>query len=206
MGKILSGILSKVSGKVAGVVGGSWKDVAYLRAYVKPANPNTAAQQTQRTKFSDAVNFAKPLVGQIFNTYTDKFQKSMSGFNFFIKRNIDVFDGSVDYSLIKATEGPLSVVEVTSSQLVGTTVTVSYNPNYGNNGLGIDKVFAFTVHEPTGIVYFASAETDRDDGAIDMTVHSGLTATDLHSYTITAKYISNVLDMISNSVYEAVSA
>ena len=44
MGIIQSGILSPVSGKVAGVVGGKWKDKAYLRAWVKPANPNSAAR------------------------------------------------------------------------------------------------------------------------------------------------------------------
>src|SRR5690606_2396552 len=91
MGKIRSGILSRVSGKVAGVVGGNWKNVAYLREYVVPANPNTAAQAAQRAKFSACVAFAKPLVGPIFQAYTDKFQKNMSGYNAFIKSNISLF-------------------------------------------------------------------------------------------------------------------
>ena len=32
MGKILSGVLGNVSGKIAGVVGASWKGTGYLRA------------------------------------------------------------------------------------------------------------------------------------------------------------------------------
>ena len=44
MAKIKAGILSKVSGKVAGVVGGTWKGTNYLRELVKPANPNTPLQ------------------------------------------------------------------------------------------------------------------------------------------------------------------
>ena len=199
MGKILSGILSKVSGKVAGVVGGSWKDVAYLRAYVKPANPNTAAQQTQRTKFSDCVDVAKPLVGQIFNTYTDKFQKSMSGFNFFIKRNIDVFDGSPDYADIKVTEGPLSAISVTSAVLASNTVTISFSENNGNNGLDTDAVFGLVIHKPSGLVFFASAEGVRTDETQDIVVNAGMGASDLHSYMITAQYVSGVLLMIANS-------
>lgn len=205
MGIILSGILSKVSGKVAGVVGASWKDKAYLRAYVKPANPNTAAQQVQRTKFGDAVDFAKPLVGQVFNAYTDKFQKSMSGFNFFIKDNIDIFDGSPAWASINPTTGKLSFPQVTSAQLVGTTVTVSYNPNNGNNGLDTDKVFMVVYDTSNGRVYFPAAETTRVGGAIDLTVDSGSVAANLQSWLWSAQYIGTVLEMISFSWYEQVT-
>lgn len=199
MGKILSGILSKVSGKVAGVVGGSWKDVAYLRAYVKPANPNTAAQQVQRTKFSDCVDFAKPLVGPVFNAYTDKFQKSMSGFNFFIKRNIAEFDGSVDYSALKVTEGPLSAVSVTSAQYITDTITISFTANPGNNGLDTDKVYALAYHTVSGLFYFAAAETTRVGSSIDVVVLSGQTASQYVTYTLTAQEVNNVLERIANS-------
>lgn len=205
MGKILSGILSKVSGKVAGVVGGSWKDVAYLRAYVKPANPNTAAQQTQRTKFSDCVDFAKPLVGPVFNAYTDKFQKSMSGFNFFIKRNIAEFDGSVDYSLLKVTEGPLSAVSVTSAQYITDTITISFTANPGNNGLDTDKVYALAYHTVSGLFYFAAAETTRVGSSIDVVVLSGQTAAQYVTYTLTSQEVNNVLERIANSRHYPVS-
>lgn len=205
MGVILSGILSGVSGKVAGVVGGRWKDKHYLRAYTIPANPDTAAQQVQRTKFKDAVNFAKPMVGQVFNTYTDKFQKSMSGFNFFIKRNIDIFDGAPNFGNINITEGPLSFVTVTSAQYVTDTVTVSYNPNNGNNGLDSDDVFLVVYDESTGIFYFAATTTIRTGGAIDVLCETGLTAANLHSYTFTSQYIGAVLQMISYSWSEQVT-
>ncbi len=205
MGIILSGILSKVSGKVAGVVGGSWKDKAYLRAYVKPANPNTAAQQVQRTKFSDTVAFAKPLVGQVFNAYTDKFQKSMSGFNFFIKDNIDIFDGSPAWAQINPVTGKLSFVTVTSSQLIGTTVTVAYAPNNGNNGLDTDKVFMLVYDTSNGRVYFPAAEETRISGAIDLQVEAGSVAANLQSWTWTAQYVGTVLEMISFSWYEQVT-
>ena len=53
MGKIGKGILGGVSGKVANVVGASWKGIDYLRA--KPqsvANPRSVLQVNQRTKGS----------------------------------------------------------------------------------------------------------------------------------------------------------
>jgi len=199
MGVIMSGILSKVSGKVAGVVGGSWKDKAYLRAWVKPANPRTAAQIAQRERFERCVDFAKPLVGQVFNAYTDRFQKSMSGFNFFIKRNILQFDDPPVWENLKITEGPLSPVLVTSAVYSGTTCVISFTPNLGNNGSNDDKVFACLFHKPTGVMYFPAAEVVRSAGVIDVVPGTGFSAADFESYTWVVQYTSGICTMISNS-------
>lgn len=199
MGVILSGILSAVSGKVAGVVGAKWKDKAYLRAYVKPANPNTAAQQTQRALFKAAADFGKALVGQIFNAYTDKFQKSMSGFNYFIKTEITDFVAPIAYEAIRICYGPLSRPAVTAAQYIGLNVEISFNPNPGNNGLDTDAIFACVYDESTGIFYFAAAEGARVDGQIDVPVPAGLVAGNLHSWLLAAQYVGTTLEMISNS-------
>ncbi len=201
MGIIQSGILSPVSGKVSGVVGGRWKDKAYLRGYVKPANPNTAAQQTQRTTFSDVVSFCKPLVGQVFNSYTDKFQKSMSGFNFFIKRMIDIFDGSPDYSAILLTEGVLSTPSNFVATYSATSVVMTFTENLGNNGLGSDAIFAAVYRTSVGLWYFASAEVDRDTETITITVPSGMSSNTLECYLWAAQSVTGVLKSISNSRY-----
>jgi hypothetical protein len=45
------------SGKIAGtLVASTWKGLKVMREYVKPANPQTAAQTTQRDLFSASVN------------------------------------------------------------------------------------------------------------------------------------------------------
>ena len=94
MAKIKAGILSKVSGKVAGVVGGTWKGTNYLRELVKPANPNTPLQQAQRGKMSFVVAVARQLVGDVLNPYLNKFCKTMSGYNWFCKENIKRLGGT----------------------------------------------------------------------------------------------------------------
>lgn len=94
MAIIKAGILSKVSGKVAGVVGSTWKGKNYLRELVKPANPNTALQQAQRGKMGACVKVARTLVGDVFKPYLDKFLKEMSGYNWFVKNNIAKFNGA----------------------------------------------------------------------------------------------------------------
>jgi len=202
MGIILSGILSSVSGKVAGVVGGKWKDKAYLRAYVKPANPKTAGQIAQRTKFYLAVALAKPLVGQVFNSYTDKFLKSMSGFNYWIKANIAYMLSPITWASLKITEGPLSSLASVVATYASPTVTIAFTKNLGNNGADTDKVFGAICDESTRIWYFAAAEVDRSTETIDVTCAAGLTATDLHCYIWPAQYISGVLSIIGNSVYD----
>lgn len=93
MAKIKAGILSKVSGKVAGVVGGTWKGTNYLRELVKPSNPNTPLQQAQRGKMAFVVASARQVVGDVLNPYLNKFCKTMSGYNWFCRENIKRLGG-----------------------------------------------------------------------------------------------------------------
>ena len=88
MAKIRAGILSKVQGKVGGVVGATWKGKNYLREHVKPSNPNTPAQQLQRAKMSVAVKGASYFLGGVLTRFTNKFVKDMSAYNWFVKQNI----------------------------------------------------------------------------------------------------------------------
>lgn len=208
MAKMRSGILGNLRGKVGGVVAGQWKDVNYLREYVKPANPNSAAQQTQRSKMTDTVAFAKTLVGPIFNVFTDKFIKSMSGFNFFVKSNIAEFDGTPDYSLIKITEGklsPLASLTCTYDTSNGETV-LAWDENIGNNGHTDDPCSWLIYDESTGRWYFMDVPIDRDAEADTQTFPSGLTATNLHCYILTSVVTNSIVTIISNSIYAAVSA
>jgi len=206
MGVIRAGILSRVSGKVAGVVGGQWKDKAYLREYVVPANPNTTPQQTQRGRMRIGVAFGKTLVGQVFNKYTDKFERGMSGFNRFLKSNMAYFLTPITYASIKVTEGKLwSLVNLDatkSSSLLSVTWT---GTNIGNNGSLTDKVYAVAYDTVTGLWYFAGAEVNRSVASIAITVPTAAGATDFVVYAWAAKYSTSsptLLEMISNSAYD----
>lgn len=202
MARIRAGILGQVSGKVGGVVGGTWKDKNYVREYVVPANPNSAGQQTQRGLFGSCVNFAKQLVGPIFNVYTDPFQPKMSGFNYFIKRNITLFTASPTFSSVKISEGKLFPAAVTSvsADAVTDTVTVNYSTSLGSNGAADDGIYTAVYNETTGRWGFAASETTRTLGTQDVTLT--MTASDVvHAYVVAAKYVSSKLNMISDSSY-----
>jgi hypothetical protein len=204
MGKLTSGILGPVSGKVAGVVGGRWKDKQYLRGYSIPANPNTAKQQTQRGKLADCVAFCKTLTGPIFNEFYDKFLPGMSGFNAFIKANIAIFDGTPAYNTIVLGTGKLftAVISAAEYDSVSGAVDVDFSTALGNNGLATDKVSACVYDSSTGLWYFSAAPVNRSTGEISIDCVASLTAANLKLYLVVAQYdASDILRLVSDSTY-----
>jgi len=110
MSKIKQGILGAGSGKVGGVIMSSWKGIATIRSMPSTVeNPNTAAQQTQRGKFSQAVACARLLLAELIRPFWDPFVKGMSGYNAFIQKNIDCFNetGFIAPSAFVAARGVL---------------------------------------------------------------------------------------------------
>ena len=203
MAKIRSGVLGNTRGKVSGIVGSQWKDVNYIREYVKPANPQTAAQIVQRDLMKNCVAFCKPIIGPIFNAYTDRFQKSMSGYNFFIKQNIAEFVAVPTYSNIVISEGklsPISSLEVFYDSVTG-GVVVTWVANNGNNGADTDKVFWVIYDKSTGLWYIDAEETARSTEMDSDTLPTGLTFGNLNCWALVAQYKNTIVDMISNSVH-----
>jgi hypothetical protein len=209
MGILRSGILGHLSGKTAGVVGGKWKDKSYIREYVIPTNPNTVPQQTQRNLFTNCVAFAKPLVGQVFNQYTDKFQKAMSGFNAFISANVSYFGAIYNYASMKITEGKLWNTPILTAAYASPNVTLTWDgTSLGNNGAATDKTYAVVYDESTELFYFAAAEVNRSVGSIVVPCAAGLVAGNLFSFLWFAKYSvtsPTLLEMISTNKYHTVA-
>jgi hypothetical protein len=208
MGKIMSGILSPVSGKVSGVVGAKWKQTAYLRGWVKPANPNSDLQKAQRALMRLCVEFGKNLVGNIFNVYTDRLTKDMSGFNFFVKRNIKHFTPTPKYSDVKITEGKLFAGNVVSAEYfteVG-TVTITMTESLGNNGKVDDILDAVLYDKSTGFFYFPSEPAARETTLIGIDADPGLTVSNLMVFVFYAASYHDMITMISNSLWYQVTA
>ncbi|MFW6095786.1 MAG: DUF6266 family protein [Bacteroidota bacterium] len=96
MGIIRRGILGGFSGKVANIVGSSWKGIAVMKSLpLSVANPRTTAQTEQRTKFSNTVAFAKAILTTVIKPLWDRFAQQQSGFNAFISRNIELFENEI---------------------------------------------------------------------------------------------------------------
>ncbi|HSH50179.1 MAG TPA: DUF6266 family protein [Bacteroidales bacterium] len=153
MSKIPQGILGGMSGKIGGVVGSSWKGINVLKT--KPlsvANPNTAEQIAQRTKFSNSVAFSKQILSDYIKPLWDRFAGQMSGFNAFIKANITEFEGEVPLSTgnFVLAQGRMSPTSVDDLNIVAgdTVLTVTWPDDSGTGfKLTDDEVFAIAINE-----------------------------------------------------------
>lgn len=114
MGKINQGILGGVSGRVGSVVGASWKGVPTIRVYQpNVSNPQTAAQTTQRTAFSNITKIASSLLTPLIKGFWDRFAVKQSGYNAFIAANkLESGGFQSDASSIVFSRGKLSATKV----------------------------------------------------------------------------------------------
>lgn len=201
MAIIKAGILSNVSGAVAGVVGGTWKGRNYLRARVTPANPNTPAQQTQRSKMSKCVAFAKLILGTVLNVYVDPYQKTMSGFNWFVKNNIALFGSTINYSNIIVVEGKLYPIQITTVERTDDSLDIVYSSANGSNGSATDLIGAVIYNESTGAVVLDIGSVTRTDGELVITNSGTLIDDDSHIYLFAYSMVDGKLVAVSNTSY-----
>ena len=95
MAKIKQGILGGFSGKVAGVVGTSWKGRAVMKSRpLSVSNPKTDSQVEQRGKFSDIAALASKILTTFVQPVENPISGDISGYNKFVKDNKAAFDGS----------------------------------------------------------------------------------------------------------------
>jgi len=134
MGVIKQGILGGFSGSVANVVGSSWKGIAVIKS--KPlsvANPQSAAQTTNRSQFSQAVLFATAILVATIKPLLDRIAVKMSGYNLFVQLNKELFDsdGLVTPADLVISQGTVGgVVDMAAATNAGAdTVTVTWTDN-----------------------------------------------------------------------------
>jgi hypothetical protein len=177
MGVIKQGILGGVSGKVANVVGSSWKGIAYLKALpLSVANPNTAAQQLQRGKMREIVEDARLLLAALLQVYWNPFAQAMSGYNAYVKENIDAYDQTslATPADLFASRGTLLSTPDAAGVEGGTVndTTVTWTDNSGTaDALGTDEMHALVWNETQDEWLF------WDNFAIRSAATGGLTAT-----------------------------
>lgn len=132
MGIIKQGILGGFLGKVGGVVGGSFKGIATMRAMpLSVANPRTAAQVQNRSRFTSVTGLATSIGIDFLRKYWNRMAVQMSGYNLFCSTNKDVFNvnGAFMQSELLISAGVIqqpSIVSVTADVSEGTAV-VTYD-------------------------------------------------------------------------------
>lgn len=131
MGKIEQGILGGFKGKVGTVVGSGWKGIAVMKAKpISVANPKTAAQESQRGKFKSCSLLASLLLASIVKPLNDRFAQKMSGYNEFIKRNVENFNenGTLNANSIIQSKGKMQATSFTIMTQSQSTIEIEWSP------------------------------------------------------------------------------
>ncbi|MFK5894423.1 MAG: DUF6266 family protein, partial [Pseudomonadota bacterium] len=162
MGVIKQGILGGFSGKVANVVGSSWKGIAVLKSLpLSVANPKTVGQVAQRGAMTQIVAASRLLLASLLQPYWNPFAQKMSGYNAFVKENIDTFTtaGFTTFANFFSMRGSLLgvVVSTVTADDSDNLVTVNWADNSGTaDALATDEMI-ITYYNATQDYWVVSA-------------------------------------------------
>lgn len=191
MGKINQGILGGVSGKIANVVGGSWKGINYLRSLpVSVANPRTTPQVAQRNKLSGAVLVSKPILGAWIKPLFDRFAIRQSGYNVFVSENIDNMDenGYLDASKLIMGKGSMAPVQVTQASYTAATgeLVVNWSTTLPDNlSSASDNIYiAVASTQSSKLEYAQFSFAIRSSASVTIQLEAGQVFSDLYVYVV----------------------
>jgi hypothetical protein len=98
MAVIKQGILGGFSGKVGSVIGSSWKGRAVMKSQpLSVSNPNTAGQQSQRTKFKSITQLGSTLLSGYVQKVCNVISGSITGYNLFVQTNKAAFGSTGEF-------------------------------------------------------------------------------------------------------------
>lgn len=172
MAKIKQGILGGFSGKVAGVVGTSWKGRAVMKSRpLSVSNPKTEAQVSQRGKFSDIAALASEILTTFVQPVENPISGDISGYNLFVKDNKQAFDEAHQIVMAKFVSGGGKLLNLESAEITGSLadeeVILSWTNSAGISALRkTDKVYAAVVTLKGELVAVTSGTSTRNDGTV----------------------------------------
>lgn len=189
MAKIKQGILGGFSGKVANVVGSSWKGIAIIKSLpLSVANPQTAAQVAQRLKMTNVVAFSKEILATVIKPLRDRFAVRQSGYNTFVSDNIALFATALPTTFADLEIASGKMASTAIGNLVGAaaqaTVEATWTDDQGTGfKLAGDEAYLVCINETNGEIASVGAATTREDESAIATFDSNLTALDdVHAY------------------------
>ncbi len=169
--------LGNLTGRLAGMVGASWKGIDYIRKMVIPANPNTSAQQGVRTTFASLVAFGRRINSTILKTGILPKPKKMSQFNKFIQNNqAQIEAGAFAFADLLISVGSLFIAAIQSAAGSESldTVTISWLDVLEGEAQLSDPVFIVVYNETLDLYGFDTSKTRADDATtVDIQVDPG---------------------------------
>lgn len=189
-------------GKVGQTVGAKWKNKSTIRTYTKPANPDTAAQQTVRGGFASITSFVALFADGIrYKSALDTAGQSVR--NAIIKLNKEmVAAGSLTKADLLISKGGLQKPTVSAATLATNKVSVTFAAPTATNFTNKAKLIVVAVDGVDGVVdvFEAAPEAGSATGTVTF---SGTNDVDVYAYWLDYRGSNKVA---SASVYKAITA
>ena len=165
----------------------------------KPANPMTVRQQTQRSKFANAVKFYKQVTSNFFRfAYEDK-KVNESDYNAFMRHNVGN-SGFIGAMASKIASWPaLGQWEVTSGSLPDITVSVPVSNKFFKAALGVTG--AITTVGALSAALIAQGDIWREGDIFTVLLYRATAAASLPSVDTESAHVASAgyLQFILNS-------
>lgn len=189
-------------GKVGQTVGAKWKNKSTIRTYTKPANPDTAAQQTVRGGFASITSFVALFADGIrYKSALDTAGQSVR--NAIIKLNKEmVAAGSLTKANLLVSKGGLQRPTVSTAALATNKVSVTFTAPTATNFTNKAKLIVVAVDSVDGVVDVFEAAPNAGTATGTVTF-SGTNDIDVYAYWLDFRGSNKVA---SNSVYKAITA
>jgi hypothetical protein len=212
MAKLNQGILGGITGKIGNVIGSSWKGIPVIKS--KPlsvANPKTAGQVAQRSKFSNCVAFASAILSTIIKPLWDRFASQESGYNAFCSVNVALFANEMPStpSSLVISRGKMAVTAVANAEMQESSgeITVSWVNDAGEGLKLAEDIPYFLIVNETKEKLFAynGIAEGKKRSSTSVTVDTGIiagVADDIHCYLAFKRVDGTV---VSGTAYSVVA-
>lgn len=189
-------------GKVGQTVGAKWKNKSTIRTYTKPANPDTAAQQTVRGGFASITSFVALFADGIrYKSALDTAGQSVR--NAIIKLNKEmVAAGTLTKADLLISKGGLQKPNVSAATLATGKVSVTFAAPTATNFTNKAKLIVVAVDDVDGVVDVFEAAPDAATATGTVTFSSSNNV-DVYAYWLDFRGSNKVA---SSSVYKQITA
>lgn len=196
--------IGRTRGRVGGIVFSQWKDKNVIKQ--KPesvANPRSAQQQANRTRFTALLALGKllrPIIMLGFKEYATQVTwlnrfMSTNSYSGALTFNTTTKNWDTDYSKVVISEGSLYPTIISA---VSTTadVTVSWDPGTTANQTGNDKLMVIAQNNSANVTETSVLSVDRSAGTTVLPLSSATGDT----ISVVAFFITADKRIVSNSI------
>lgn len=191
-------------GKVGETVGAKWKNKSTIRTYTKPANPNTAAQQSVRSVFAQMTSFVAMFADQIkylsaLNTAGQSVRNAIIQIN-----KSMIAGGTFNKANLLISKGGLQKVAGESAEAATKKVKVTWNNPTATNFTADAKLIAVMVQAESGLVDVVEAPATEGTTGITSGIDFETGSVDVYVYFLD-KRGSNKVASISDYLTVAIA-